>query len=60
MPENFIKNILMFLYLCLVVSFVWGALNHEDTKTLIKESLKTFAVFTAASVILSFIIYFMS
>jgi Na+/H+-dicarboxylate symporter len=60
MPGTFVRNLFLFLYLCLIVSFVWGALNHKDMKNMIKESLKTFGVFTTASIVLSFIVYFMS
>lgn len=58
MPGKFVRDLLLFLYLCAIVSFVWAALNHEGKKEILKEGFKTFGIFTISAVIVSVAIYF--
>ncbi|MBI1883349.1 MAG: hypothetical protein HYS08_03990 [Chlamydiae bacterium] len=55
-----LKYGVLFLYLCGVVSFVWAALNRREAKRVIYEGLKTFFVFTACAVGISFLVHFLS
>jgi hypothetical protein len=57
---NFTKNLALFLYLCLIVSFVWVALNQSSFRQVLREGLKTFGIFTACSLLLSLVIYILS
>lgn len=60
MMTSFVKNLALFLYICLIVSFVWVALNQRGFRQVLREGLKTFGIFTACSLVLSLVIYILS
>ena len=60
MTGAFLKDLILFLFLCLVVCFVWVSLNSRDFKVIVKEGLKTFIIFVFSAVVLSVIVFFLS